>query len=66
MDWLGKRQDAIQNRLARRWIAEGSLVLFDPASTWFEGVCCPLAERGYSRDKRGDRLQTDFGLLCDD
>ena len=65
MDWLGERQDAIQRRLARRWIAEGSLVLFDLTSTWFEGVCCPLAERGYSRDRRGDRLQADFGLLCD-
>lgn len=66
MDWLGERQDAIQRRLARRWIAEGSLVLYDLTSTYFEGVCCPLAERGYSRDRRGDRLQVNFGLLCDD
>ena len=41
MGSLGERQDAIQRRLAKRWIAEGSLVLFDLTSTHFEGACFP-------------------------
>ena len=33
-------------------------------STYFEGQCCPLAKRGYSRDGKRGKLQIVFGLLC--
>ena len=64
MDWLSKRQDAIERRLARRHLTDGSLVLYDLTSTYMEGRCCPLARRGYSRDGKRDKLQIEFGLLC--
>ena len=35
------------------------------SSTYFEGRCCPLAKRGYSRDGKRGKLQIVFGLLCD-
>jgi hypothetical protein len=52
MDWLVERQGAIEKRLAKRHLKSGGLVLFDLTSSWFEGVTCPLAKRGYSRDGR--------------
>jgi len=64
MDWLSERQGAIEGRLAQRHLAEGSLVLYDLTSTYFEGHCCPLARRGHSRDGKRGTLQIVFGLLC--
>jgi hypothetical protein len=64
LDWLYVRQSAIEQRLARRHLQEGSLVLYDVTSTYFEGRCCPLAQLGYSRDGKKGTLQIVFGLLC--
>lgn len=64
MDWLYLRQAAIEQRLARRHLQDGSLVLYDVSSTYFEGRHCPLAKLGYSRDGKKDKLQIVFGLLC--
>lgn len=64
LDWLEERQDGIEARLARRRLRDGSLVLYDVTSTYFEGRRCPLAARGHSRDHRGDRLQIVVGLLA--
>jgi transposase len=65
MDWLLKRQPRIEKALAKRHFAEGTLVLYDVSSTYFEGRKCNLAQRGYSRDGKGDKPQILFGLLCD-
>ncbi len=65
LDWLGERQSRIEDRLARRHLKEGELVLYDVSSSYFEGRTCPLAERGYSRDGRRGSLQIVYGLLCD-
>ena len=65
MDWLLKRQDAIQKKLAARHLQEDSLVLYDLSSSYFEGVTCPLARRGYSRDGKPGSLQVNYGLLTD-
>ncbi len=65
MDWLLARQDKIETELAKRHLIEGSLVLYDLTSTYFEGETCPLANYGYSRDKKKGFLQIVFGLLCD-
>ena len=65
MDWLVERQDAIEKRLARRHLKSGGLVLFDLASSYFEGVTCPLAKIGYSRDGKRGTLQVNYGLLTD-
>ncbi len=64
MDWLGARQARIEAKLARRHLAPATLVLYDVTSSYFEGLCCPLAKRGYSRDKKKGTLQIVVGLLC--
>jgi len=64
MDWLLERQGAIEQRLAKRHLSDGALVLYDLSSTYFEGRCCSLAKRGYSRDGKRGKLQIVFGLLC--
>jgi hypothetical protein len=65
MDWLVERQSAIELQLARKHLADGSLVLYDLTSTYFEGRHCPLAKFGHSRDERSGNLQIVFGLLTD-
>ena len=65
LDWLGERQARIEDRLARRHLADGELVLYDVSSSYFEGRSCPLARRGYSRDGRRGTAQIIYGLLCD-
>src|SRR6266702_4112644 len=61
MDWLAGRQDAIEAKLAARYLAPQAsparMALFDLSSSWMEGRCCPLAARGYSRDGKKGRLQ---------
>jgi Transposase DDE domain len=66
MDWLIERQKTIEKRLARRHLKAGGLVLFDLTSSWFEGVTCPLAKLGYSRDGRPGTLQVNYGIMTDD
>lgn len=66
MDWLYKRQDEIEKRLAARHLPEGGQVLYDLSSSYFEGRKCPLAARGYNRDKKKGKLQVNYGLLTDD
>jgi transposase len=65
MDWLIERQEAIEKRLAKRHLKNGGLVLFDLTSSYFEGVTCPLARIGYSRDGKPGTLQINYGLLTD-
>lgn len=65
LDWLGERQQRIEDRLARRHLKDGTLVLYDLSSSYFEGRTCPLAARGYSRDRKRGTLQIVYGLLCD-
>ena len=65
LDWLGERQDRIEKRLARKYLHDGTLVLYDVSSSYLEGRCCELACFGYSRDHRADRPQIVYGLLCD-
>jgi hypothetical protein len=64
MDWLLERQGHLEQQLAARHLVDGSLVLCDVTSTYFEGRACPLAHLGYSRDDKRGTLQIVFGLLC--
>src|SRR6266702_8068242 len=63
--WLLARQQRLEARLARRHLGEGSHVLYDVSSSYFEGRTCPLLALGYSRDGRRGSLQIVYGLLCD-
>ena len=65
MDWLLAHQDSIQKKLADRHLEEGGLVLYDLSSSYFEGLTCPLAKLGYSRDGKKGMLQVNYGLLTD-
>jgi transposase len=65
MDWLLPRQAHIEDALARRHLRDGTLVLYDVTSSYFEGKTCPLAKFGHARDGKKDKLQIVFGLLCD-
>ena len=64
MDWALARKDAIENALAARHLADGTLVLYDVSSAAFEGRHCPLGAIGHPRDGVKGRLQIVYGLLC--
>ena len=65
LDWLVARQARVEKKLAQRHLANGTLVLYDVSSTYFEGRACPLAKMGENRDGKERKLQIIFGLLCD-
>jgi Transposase DDE domain len=64
LDWLLGQQQRIEKALARRHLKNGTLVLYDVTSSYFEGRSCPLAKFGYNRDGKSAKLQIVFGLLC--
>ncbi len=64
MDWLQERQTRIEGKLARKHLEDGSLVLYDVSSSYYTGSSCPLAQYGYSRDKKKGFPQIVYGLLC--
>lgn len=66
MDWLLKRQDKIENALAQRHLQNGSMVLYDISSSYYEGHTCPLAEFGHNRDKKAGHKIIVYGLMTDD
>ena len=63
MDWLAGRQQRIQDALAARHLAGGTLVLYDVSSAAFEGRTCPLGAIGHPKDGVRGRLQIVYGLL---
>lgn len=65
MDWLATRQTRIENKLAKKHLQDGQLVLFDVSSSYYTGRKSSLIKHGYSRDHRSDRPQIVYGLLCD-
>jgi transposase len=65
MDWLLERQGRIEKKLADRHLEEGSLVLYDLTSSYFEGKTCLLAKLGHNRDGKKGKLQVNYGLLTD-
>jgi Transposase DDE domain len=63
MDYLRGRQEQIQDALAARHLAGGTLVLYDVSSAAFEGRTCPLGAIGHPKDGVRGRLQIVYGLL---
>src|SRR6516162_6745549 len=63
MDYLHGRQEQIQDALAARHLAGGTLVLHDVSSAAFEGRTCPLGAIGHPKDGVRGRLQIVYGLL---
>jgi len=64
MDWLLERQGRIEKKLANRHLKDGDMVLYDLTSSYFEGVTCPLAKMGKSRDRKRNTLQVNYGLVA--
>jgi Transposase DDE domain len=63
MDYLAARQQQIEDALAARHLAAGTLVLYDVSSAAFEGRTCPLGAIGHPKDGVRGRLQIVYGLL---
>jgi hypothetical protein len=63
MDWLAARQQRVEDGLAARHLAGGTLVLYDVSSAAFEGRTCPLGAVGHPKDGVRGRLQIVYGLL---
>jgi len=55
----------LKNQLGELFGLEYDLLLYDVTSTYFEGEAKrnPMAQRGYSRDKRSDCKQVCIGLV---
>jgi transposase len=64
LDWLLQRQTRIENKLAKRHLEDGSLVLYDVSSSYYTGRQSELIKRGYSRDGKPGEPQIVYGLLC--
>jgi len=65
MDWLLERQPRIEKKLAARHLHEGSLVLYDVSSSYYEGQRCPLAQYGHDRDGQKGLPIIVYGLMTD-
>jgi transposase len=65
MDWLLERQSAIEKRLAKRHLTDGAPVLYDVASSYYEGKTCPLARFGHDRDGKTGLPIIIYGTLTD-
>lgn len=55
----------LKNRMGELFDLDYDLLLYDVTSTFFEGQCKlnPLAQRGYSRDQRGDCKQVCIAMI---
>lgn len=71
LDRLHPNREQIERALAQReqtlFDLDDTVYLYDLTSTYFEGQATanPQAQRGYSRDKRGDCKQVVVGLVLD-
>ena len=65
MDWLLERQEAIEDKLAQRHLADGAMVLYDVSSSYYEGKTCPLARYGHDRDGKTGCPIIVYGVLTD-
>ena len=65
MDWLLARQERIEKKLAARHLGEGSHILYDVSSSYYEGRTCPLACFGNNRDGKKGKTIIIYGVLTD-
>src|SRR4051812_41056189 len=65
MDWLLDRQSVIENKLAKRHLSDGAMVLYDVTSSYYEGKTCPLARFGHDRDGKTGLPIIVYGTLTD-
>jgi transposase len=68
LDRLLERQEFVQKELARKHLTNGTIILYDITSTYFEGEYeeSELVTFGYSRDKKKSHEQIVIGLLTNE
>lgn len=66
MDWLLERKDRIEKKLAKRHLSEGTTVLYDVTSSYYEGHTCPWAAFGHDRDGQRGLPIIVYGVMTDD
>jgi hypothetical protein len=68
MDKLLERQKNIQKKLINKHLTNGSIVLYDITSSYFEGEYenSLIAAFGYSRDSKRGHEQMVIGLVCNE
>ena len=64
LDWLLARQNRIENKLARKHLEDGTLILYDLSSSYYTGEVDGLVQYGHSRDQKKGLPQIVYGLLC--
>jgi transposase len=64
LDWLLQRKTRIENKLAKKHLSDGTLVLYDVSSSYYTGRVSGLVQYGYSRDGKKGLPQIVYGLLC--
>jgi transposase len=66
MDELLARRQFIQKKLATKHLSEGSAILYDMTSSYFEGEydSSELVTYGYNRDKKRGKKQITIALIC--
>lgn len=65
MDWLLAREKRIEKDLASRHLSEGTQVLYDVSSSYYEGRTCPLVQFGHSRDRKRGKPIIVYGAMTD-
>jgi transposase len=65
LDWLLHRQPQIEKKLAARHLSQGSRVLYDVSSSYYEGRSCRLALFGHDRDGQKGLSIIVYGVLTD-
>ena len=65
LDWLWSRQETIEKKLASRHLGEGSTVLYDVSSSYYEGRTCSLTRYGHNRDRKKGKPIIVYGVMTD-
>jgi hypothetical protein len=66
LDWLLKRQNRIEAKLAKLHLREGNPLLYDLSGSYYTGKRSALVLFGHNRDGKRGVPQIVYGLLCDD
>ena len=64
LDWLLAAQKRVENKLAKRHLKQGGVLLFDLSSSYFEGHKCSIGKYGKNRDGKRGKEQINYALVC--
>ncbi|MDX8390691.1 MAG: IS1634 family transposase, partial [Mariprofundaceae bacterium] len=63
--WLYSRQPVIEQKLARKHLQDGCLILCDVSASYYTGTHCNLAQFGHKKDRKLGVTEIVYGLMCD-